>query len=451
MNPSVPGATGIPAGCHHGTVPQTDRRPPTWGADASPAVLAVSAVAIGWLALKMVSIWAWVSLPGEYGDTYYYFLTAEATFRDGTGISAAFTEYPTPAGLLLLAPYALGFDDYMSYRSIVIVATSIADGAFAILLGRRAGPVGVLGWIALTTVLGQVALLRFDMLPAVAAGAAVLLAMQGAGRAASVLVALGTGLKLWPVVLAPLGVLAERGRRLRALVWFAATGAVLVAVSLLTGGWQRLLSPLGYQRDRGLQIEAVPATVPMAEWATQEGYRVWYSTFHAFEVTGPTVARWLGIAEAATLVAVAGCAVLLWVWWRGGCRREALGWVALTCVGAFIVTSRALSPQYLLWLAAPTAALLGLAWSRGGDAEADEHGSGARGRATVTFLAVLVLCVLTTAIYPVSYGGLIGVGDRTSAAIAVLTVRNLGLVALLAWTAVLAWRTSRADAARVGS
>ena len=65
------------------------------------------------------------------------------------------------------------------------MATSLADAAFAILLGRRLGPVPVLGWMVLTTVLGQVALLRFDMLPAVAAGAAVLLAAQGAGRAAS--------------------------------------------------------------------------------------------------------------------------------------------------------------------------------------------------------------------------------------------------------------------------
>lgn len=418
-------------------MPQTDRRRAAWGADPTTAALAVTAVAVAWLALKMVSIWAWVILPGEYGDTYYYFLTAEAAFRDGTGIRTAFTEYPTPAGLLLLAPYALGYDDHTSYRNIVIVATSLADAAFAILLGRRLGPVPVLGWMVLTTVLGQVALLRFDMLPAVAAGAAVLLAAQGAGRAASVLVGVGTGLKLWPIVLTPLAVLADRGRRWLAPAWFAATGVALVAWSLIVGGWERLWSPLDYQRDRGLQIEAVPATVPMLEWAREPGYRVWYSTFHAFEVEGPTVGRWLGFAQGATWVAVAGCVLLLAVWWRGGARREALGWLALTFIGAFVVSSRALSPQYLLWLAAPVAAILGLEW------RVEPAGRGARVAGTVSYLVVVVLCLLTTAIYPVYYGGLTGVGDETPRALALLTLRNLGLLGLLGATAVLAWRESR--------
>lgn len=432
-------------------MPLTDRRRASWGADPTTAALTVAAVAVTWLALKMVSIWAWVILPREYGDTYYYFLTAEEALRaGGGGLRAAFTEYPTPAGLLLLAPYALGFDDYTSYRTVVIVVTSMADAAFALLLGRRLGPVPVLGWLALTTVLGQVALLRFDMLPAVAAGAAVLLAAQGAGRAASVLVGVGTGLKLWPIVLTPLAVLAERGRRRLALVWFVATGVALVAWSLVAGGWERLLSPLDYQRDRGLQIEAVPATVPMLEWAREPGYRVWYSTFHAFEVEGPTVAGWLGFAQGATWVAVVGCVALLVVWWRGGFRRDAVAWLALTLIGAFVVTSRALSPQYLLWLAAPMAALLGLGWAagEGPDRGRDRDALAGRVAATVTFLGVLVVCVLTTAIYPVYYGGLTGVGDQTPHALRLLVARNLGLVGLLVWTAVLTVRTGLGGDAR---
>lgn len=401
-----------------------------WGSDPVTAWAAIVAVAAVWLALKLVSVWAWVVAPGEYGDTYYYFLGAEQAFAQGTGIRGVFTEYPTPAGLLLLGPYALGYDDFESYRTFTIVLTTTADAAFTLVLGRRTGPVGVLAWLAVTTVVGQVALLRLDLLPAVAAGAAVLLALDGRARAASVLVAVGTGLKVWPVVLAPLTLLADRGRRWLALGWFAGTGVLLVAFSLVVGGWERLVSPLGYQGDRGLQIESVPATVPMHAWASEEGYRVWYSTFRAFEVEGPVVQTWLAVGRAASVVALVGClALLAWWVWRG-CSRSALAYLALTFIGAFVATSRALSPQYLLWLAAPAVALLAFVWS---DAAADARD---RVLAVVTFLAVVALCVLTTAVYPVFYGGLTGVNEYTPRALALLTARNVGLLVFLGWTAV---------------
>ena len=44
---------------------------------------------------------------------------------------------------------------------------------------------------------------------------------------------------------------------------------------------------------------------------------------------------------------------------------------------------------------------------------------------------VLVLCGLTLAIYPVHYDGLINRGELTERALAFLTARNLGLLALV--------------------
>ncbi|MDO5535870.1 MAG: glycosyltransferase family 87 protein, partial [Propionibacteriaceae bacterium] len=336
-----------------------DQRRPAWGPDAGSAAALVVTLAVVWLVAKLVAIWGWVLVPGEYGDTYYYFLTAQETVASGGGVADALREYPTPAGLLLLWPYLGGADDHDSYRAAILAMTSVADAAFAALLGRRTGPVGVLAWVALTSALGQVALLRFDMLPAVVAGAAVLLAMQGRRTMASVLVGVGTGLKLWPIVLAPLVLTGRRWPR--PLIALAGTGVGLVALSLATGGWDRLLSPLSYQGDRGLQIESVFATWPMHAWANDEAYTVWYSTFHAYEVTGPAVAAWLQVAQVASLLGVLGCvALLVWWFWRGA-DPAALGWLALVLVGTFVITSRALSPQYLLWLAAPTAVLVALA------------------------------------------------------------------------------------------
>lgn len=403
----------------------TTHRRPVWGPDAPTAAALVATVAVVWLAMKLISVWAWVIAPGQYGDTYYYFLSAQEAARGG-GIASALAEYPTPAGWLLLLPYQWGATGHESYRAAIVGMTSLADAAFAVALGRRLGPVPVLAWVLLTSSLGQLALLRFDMLPAVAAGAAVLMAMGGRRTAAAVLLALGTGLKLWPIVLVPL--LLRRRRNRRPLLAFAATGAALVAASLAAGGPERLLSPLRYQNERGLQIEAVAATVPMHVWAGDDAYRVWFSGFHAYEVLGPAVEVWLHVARAASVVGALGCLVLLAWWWHHRTPWASVAWLALACVGAFIVTSRALSPQYLLWLAVPVAVLVGFAWLGGPDAPP-------LGPSLVTFAAALALCVLTTAVYPVYYAGVVARSPTTGVAVALLSARNIGLVAFVAWCA----------------
>ncbi|MFV0453023.1 MAG: glycosyltransferase 87 family protein [Propioniciclava sp.] len=410
----------------------TSPRPPAWGPDFPTRAVFVAAVAVTWIALKLVAFWGWVHLPDEYGDTYYYFLTAMEN-ADTT----AFSEYPTPVGALLSLPYLLGAQDPESYRWAILVGTTLADAAFAVLLGRLTGPVGVLGWMVLTTVLGQVSLLRFDIFPAVAAAAAILMLARGHSRAAAVLVAVGTALKVWPVILTPL-VIGGAQRRLRTLGWFAATGLVLVVASVAVGGWDRLLSPITHQRERGLQIESVAATLPMQAWASGRGYAVEYSAFHAFEVTGPDTAGWLALTDLFAAVAFLGCAVLLVVWLRHGCRRQAIPYLALTGIGAFIASSPAFSPQYLLWIAAPAA--VGLGWSL-----TDPDGP-RRGPAALTWIGAVTLCLLTTAIYPVNYAALTTVTDTTARAVALLSARNVALLMFVAWTAALAQMSGRPGA-----
>ena len=421
---------------------------PRWGPDAASTATLVVAVAALWVVMKFVTAWAWVIGPGDYGDTYYYFVEVQQA-SGADGIRQVMREYPTPAALLLFLPYAIGADDHDAYRFAIVLMTSIADAAFALLLGRRLGPVPVLAWIAITTSLGQLGLLRFDMLPAAVTGSAILLAMGGRRTAASTFLALGAGLKLWPIVLAPLTL--RPGRLVRPLVALAGTGTALVVLSVATGGVDRLLSPLSYQRERGLQIEAVAATVPMLSWAKDAAYRVWYSDFHAFEVVGPSVETWLQVAQAASWVGLIGCVVLLARWWWVGAPASAIGWLAITLVGTFVVTSRALSPQYLLWLAAPAVVVLGYAWCGATDPDvrprraADEPDAGfpPLAPALITVVGILVLAALTTAVYPVYYGGVTGRGELTDRALGLLVARNVGLLMLVAWSAACAYFCAR--------
>lgn len=389
---------------------------------------AVWAVLAAWLVVKVVSAWWWVLRPDEVSDTAYYFSAAQSATA-GAGIENTLREYPTPAALLLTAPVALGVDDVSTYRNVVLIGMAVADLAFTLLVIRRAGVGAGLAWIAVTAAMGSMPLLRFDILPAVVAGAAVLAIAQDRLRVGAVLVAVGTGLKVWPVVLAPL--IAAGRRRWSAFAVFAATGAALVIATLPLGGLDRLFSPLGYQGERGLQIEAIAAVVPMIAWATDPGYRVWYAPSRSYEVEGPGVETWLTVSSLASVVGGLGCLTLLALWLLRGTPRAAVPWLALTLVGTFVVTSKALSPQYMLWLGALTVVVLA--------PPVREHSP----RPAVTVAALLALCVLTTVIYPVVYPSLIARNDDTPAAVIVLAVRNVALLAFVVWCAVTTVRLTR--------
>ncbi len=419
---------------------QLDARP---GLGWSPA--GVLAVVLAWAGFKALSAWWWVLRPGEFSDTYYYFLAAEHAVATDT-LTQALPEYPTPAAWLLLAPYLLGSDDPVSYRGAIMAMTTLADAALALTLGRIAGPIGVLGWIGLTTALGSLPLLRFDMLPAAVAGIALLLVLRARPTAAGVLIALGTALKVWPIVLAPLlltrarrdGTRGVRARGADLLRWgsgivaLGVGGVGLVIGSVAVAGWERLFSPLAHQGERGLQIEAVAATVPMWSWARGGDLGIGYREFHAYEIDGPGVQGWLTFAQLASWVALAGCVLLLGRWLRRGAAPTSVGWLALVLIGSFICTSPALSPQYLLWLAPPAAVLLGMADRREPDAPPWRP-------AAFTWAGALLLCLLTTVIYPIAYDSLLTHRSTTTAAIAILTVRNLGLLVFVTGCAESAW------------
>ncbi len=388
-------------------------------ATAGPALLL-------WALAKGVALVTHVVRPDAYSDTYYYFLQAERA-ASGGGLAVLAPEYPTPAAMLLMLPWWLGAQDHAAYRLGFLALVVAVDAAFVLLLAVRTSPVGVVAWILLATVLGPLALLRLDLVVAALVGAAVLFMLEGRGTASAVLVAVATGVKAWPALLAGPAVGAARSRR-RALLAFGGTGGVLVAASVVAAGWGRLWSPLGFQRDRGLQIESVAATGPMLERLDDPAFAVIWSPFNAYEITGPGTDALLAGTSGAALGALVVFGVLLVRWFRVGGPPDAAAHLALFAVAAFMATSSALSPQYVLWLAAPASALLGHAWRHPADAAGPA-------RATLTFAGVAVLVGLTALVYPVLYDDLLA-GDR-ALPVYVLAARNVALVAFTVWCGVL--------------
>ena len=140
-----------------------------------------------------------------------------------------------------------------------------------------------------------------------------------------------------------------------------------------------------------------------------------------------------------------GLAILVLLWIRAyrapRISPVAVGLVVLATIAIMTVTNKTLSPQYLLWMGGPMAALLLLRSS----ASQPE-------RAAVERLAVqlLVLALLTQFVYPLLYDGLLGFRGQAMVVVAttVTAVRNLALVLFTVEVCRLSWVYLSGDGSR---
>ena len=290
---------------------------------------------------------------------------------------------------------------------------------------------GAWAYVAAIFMLGPIVFGRYDVIVTMTAAVAlvvVLPSMAGTWRARGAAIGVGVLLKIWPAAIA--AGLPKRANGRRALLW-AVLGAVVPTLALMAF----LPGSLGFltgQQDRGLEIESVLATPFLI--AKRFGYSgTIRHQYGAFEITGPGVA-W--VAVLCELLTLAGfCWLLCW-------RRRAdllLGrWTtgryydaALVAVLIAIVTSRVLSPQYLVWVIALIALCLTLA----------PLGSG--GTVLVGPCWLLLATISATQLeFPLLFPRLIH-GGRFAAVF--VTGRNLMLVAATLWAAHSLWRSAAAE------
>ncbi len=393
-------------------------------------------IVIVWLVSRTVSLLL-VPTKAErtiLGDVLYYHRKLSALFD--VGLDETLIEYPTPVVWILLLPYGAAAGSLVGYFVGFLGMMLLLDAAFTYALYRSAGrrhDVAVDFWLLFVFLVGALSFLRFDLLPAVLAGGA-LLAARRRPWVTGALTGLGAAVKLWPALLIP-SFLAYRPDRRAAGFAFGVVGFGLAGVSLLAGGWSRLFSPLTWQSDRGLQIESIWGTPLMvARVIRPDGWTVDMSRYQAYEIFGPGVGVWLLVSNLATLVGLAVLALLFVRAFRAAeVTPVAVGFLILTTVAVMVVTNKTLSPQYLLWLGGPAAALLLI---RDG-ATVEERPAIRR-----TAYALLLLALLTHLVYPLLYPGLLGLWGQPMGVVAtVLTAaRNLGLLAFTGYVGRLAWR-----------
>ncbi len=404
------------------------RRGPLRQLELPEAVVAQgrSSIVLRWLLSRALtlSILVFAHESDVSGDVKYY-ATSLHQLAEGGGLRNTLQEYPLPVFLVIGPQFLLGFLNEAAFVILFALSMLAVDAAFTGFLWRgdrrRRGDATNL-WLWFVPAIGPLAYFRFDLVPAVLAGGAVLAAVRRPAVAGA-LTALGAALKLWPAVMLPT-FLIRRGDRRQVLAGFFGTAVLIGGAALAIGGVERTLSPLRWQSARGLQIESIAATpLMLARMVHPVGtWDVHISRYKAFEIFGPGVHL---VSQLTTGLTVLGGLLLMTLWWRAHSAAapsaETLGWIFLATALVVTVTNKTLSPQYLLWLGGPIAALAVRAPA--------DH-------AVRTFARVLlVTAVSTQLVFPVGYNALLKTHSLMPLVTLDLALRNVLLV-WLTWYAV---------------
>jgi hypothetical protein len=326
-----------------------------------------------------------LSLYREAGESI---LQGEVPYRD------FFIEYP-PGSLPAFVPPALfsasqaGFIGLFSLEMALTLAVALLLTALGArrLRGSRAWILPAATFALAALLLYPVAVTRYDAVVALTLGLAVLFAALGGRYLPLAYASLGFGAaaKFVPALaLLPLA-LTRRGATRGLAVFLAVVALFFVSFALLGG--QGLLQSIAYQAERGLQVESLAASVliflrSVDSIVFEHG---------AFEVLGEGVGLATALSPDLTLLLLVVTGFAMWREFRrcGGLGARAFPRHAAALILAFMLGSRVLSPQYMVWLL-PLVPL-----SAGGFV------------GTTICVLFLATCLTTTLVFPIHYGDLL--------------------------------------------
>ncbi len=284
-----------------------------------------------------------------------------------TGPPHRFHSFPKEYPALALAIFSLplltpGLSYVTAFALWLALCVLLVTGA----LGWRGPPEGVLAFPLYILLAGWFfALQRYDLLPGLCVLLALILAQRGRARASTVALAIGTLLKVFPLVLFPVLLIwckrADHGRWRLDLV--ALFGAICLAgvLPVLALNADALWMPLRYEMARPLHIESLPGSLfwitSNAGLGSAPGTAAGPSIDHSH--TTLNVAGEAGFAWGTLCLVLGGAGIVLAYRraWRG---RDSLARSFVLILVVLLATSKVFSPQYILWLLPTVAVAEGL-------------------------------------------------------------------------------------------
>jgi hypothetical protein len=341
-------------------------------------------------------------------------LRGELPYRD------LFIEYPPGSLPAFVLPAVFsasrdGYVDAFASEMAVLLGITLLLTALAArgLRGPHAWVLPSVTFAAAALLLYPVAVTRYDAVVALTLGLAALCATLGERFLFLGFASLGFGAaaKVVPALATVPLALARRGAASGYAV-FLAVLAVFFAPFVLLGG-RGLWEGFAYQAERGLQIESLAASVLIPLLSVESVV----FEYGAFEVRGSGVGLATSLSPLLALVLMLITGLVMFREYR---RFGRLGAATFPRYGAalilaFMLGSKVLSPQYMIWLL-PLVPL-----SAGGAAGA------------IVCAVFLITCLLTTQVFPTHYDDLLAFRYPGPE---LLLIRNLLLAAL--WVVMLA-------------
>ncbi|MEY4312790.1 MAG: hypothetical protein RLZZ319_299, partial [Actinomycetota bacterium] len=256
---------------------------------------------------------------------------------------------------LALVPIAFAGVGVAAWFTLV----TVLDGVAVAVLAHR-HPIAAWSWLGFQFALGPIALGRVDAITVALAILAVAL-IERSPRAAGVLVAIATWVKVWPIVL---GVAALTSPRFGVIArWSIGAAVALLAVGVITGDSGSVVSFLGSQSSRGVQVESVAATPWLWNaWMGGSSAVTFNEYLNTFEVSGNGTDLVALLLTAIQGLLLAALTVLIVIVGRRG--SSSLSWMSrfaastLALVALLITLNKVGSPQFVSWLAVPLVALV---------------------------------------------------------------------------------------------
>ena len=282
-------------------------------------------------------------------------------------------QYPPLVAPLLVFPQWLNDTFGVHYLTGFTAMTFAADAVVTSMLlwtaRRRNTWSGPWYWIVGVPLLGPIVYGRYDVYPALCTVVALALLGQGVlvrqsdgtprrdlnrrRWVAGVLVGIGTAIKLWPALTVFGMPRTKRGWQAIVTVLVSAVVAIASMSLFFTG----TMSWIGNQGGRGIEIESVWAT----PWMLAKGLnldhvvtnRVVYGSYQ-IEPDGHGLGSALitVTADLALVSLVLAFGLMAYWWWRRTWRPSVTADATFVATLIFVVASRVISPQYLIWLLA---------------------------------------------------------------------------------------------------
>ncbi|MGQ0623109.1 MAG: glycosyltransferase 87 family protein [Sporichthyaceae bacterium] len=352
-------------------------------------------------------------------------------------------QYPPAAALVLLAPallplsYAVSFY-WISVRGDVAVFVALIIAGRRGLAATERQPWAAWVWTIGVALGGPIAYGRYDL---IVTGIAILglIVLTGPDRSPAAdrrrhrlggaILAVGALVKVWPALV--LLAAGPRGRWRQSWAAAAATG-----LTILVAFWVSMpnaMSFLSHQGGRGVEVESIGA-LPF-HIASHHGWDGYVAlNYGSMEYLGPHVRLVARLSLLASLLALAW--LITWRVTARSWRDSTTADAALIAILLFVVTSRVISPQYMVWMVG-LGAVCALHFGRRGDSVM---------RLPVGL--ILIATALTCVEYPYYFQELLA---AEQGAVLLVTVRNLLLVAAALIGASRLWRSTRSQSAQAGS